>query len=158
MVNYISLFSKIRCSLTYLPNQNSDVTCECSLTDSKDKGATGFSIKFSIKVPNTNLETSSNHKILLFLALRSGDCWNFFQFYYQSILLLRAIMHELGKWRNRQYLGFPAIVLFRTLSIQRSVTCSKGLQSDISAVVHSRLYDEIISIFFVKIMKTRAIE
>ena len=27
---YISLFSKIRCSLTYLPTQKSDVICECS--------------------------------------------------------------------------------------------------------------------------------
>ena len=32
MVYYISLFSKIRCSLTYLPTQKSDVICECSLT------------------------------------------------------------------------------------------------------------------------------
>ena len=31
MVYYISLFSKIRCSLTYLPTQKSDVICECSL-------------------------------------------------------------------------------------------------------------------------------
>ena len=28
---YISLFSKIRCSLTYLPTQNSEVICECSI-------------------------------------------------------------------------------------------------------------------------------
>ena len=33
MVYYISLFSKIRCSLTYLPTQKSDVICECSLID-----------------------------------------------------------------------------------------------------------------------------
>ena len=31
MIYYISLFSKIRCSLTYLPTQISDVICECSL-------------------------------------------------------------------------------------------------------------------------------
>jgi hypothetical protein len=30
MVYYISLFSKIRCSLTYLPTQKSDVIYECS--------------------------------------------------------------------------------------------------------------------------------
>ena len=30
---YINLFSKIRCSLTYLPTQNSDVICECSLSE-----------------------------------------------------------------------------------------------------------------------------
>ena len=29
---YISLFSKIRCSSTYLPTQKSDVICECSPT------------------------------------------------------------------------------------------------------------------------------
>ena len=31
MVYYIGLFSKIRCSLTYLPTQKSDVIYECSL-------------------------------------------------------------------------------------------------------------------------------
>ena len=31
MVYYISLFSKIRCSLTYLPTQISDVIYECSI-------------------------------------------------------------------------------------------------------------------------------
>ena len=31
MVYYISLFSKIRCTLTYLPTQKSDVIYECSL-------------------------------------------------------------------------------------------------------------------------------
>jgi hypothetical protein len=31
MLYYISLFSQIRCSLTYLPTQKSDVICECSI-------------------------------------------------------------------------------------------------------------------------------
>ena len=31
MVYFIDLFSKIRCSLTYLPTQKSDLICECSL-------------------------------------------------------------------------------------------------------------------------------
>jgi hypothetical protein len=33
---YIGLFSKIRCSLTYLPTQKSDVIYECSLTKTFD--------------------------------------------------------------------------------------------------------------------------
>ena len=32
MVYYMGLFSKIRCSLTYIPPQKSDVICECSLS------------------------------------------------------------------------------------------------------------------------------
>ena len=36
MVYYISLFSKIRCILTYLPSQKSDVIYECSLGEKFD--------------------------------------------------------------------------------------------------------------------------
>ena len=48
MVYYIGLFSKIRCSLTYLPTQKSDVIYECSLIlgVGRDGGTTSFWLLF----------------------------------------------------------------------------------------------------------------
>ena len=64
MIYYISLFSKIRCNLTYLRTEKSDVICECSQKEDTIQGGTLFK-----KIQYAYLSHKSIYKLLTYLII-----------------------------------------------------------------------------------------
>ena len=81
MVYYISLFSKIRSSLTYLPTQKSVVICECSLTCTSARKFKTPKLSFAVKTIEINDFCMAHVEIWFLFISANNNFTNFLKMY-----------------------------------------------------------------------------